>query len=308
MSSNIHVIRATVDPSAAPTDVGAHWINTSSGAHWLANGTSAVGDWQLVGAGGADTYLSNLDSPTAINQNLLPVTDNTKDIGSSSLNWKDIFMNGYLMAGSTKILTHNSSRAILGDDTDASIWVDPATDNILMTTAGNNAGQIEILTNFFNLEGGQTGPTELRFYDWNNFYYLGFKAPMTVPANVTWILPDSDGGAGDVLSTDGAGNLSWATPSGGGGGVDPGIALEMLFNATYRSNYRECAYTSGVLDQIDVWNNSGKTTHIFSKAFTYSGGNLTQTLITNIVTGATLTKTFTYSGGLVATVTRSYVP
>ena len=37
-------------------------------------------------------------------------------------------------------------------------------------------------------------------------------------ANRTWVLPDSNGTAGYVLSTDGTGNLSWTAQTGGGGG------------------------------------------------------------------------------------------
>lgn len=45
MSSNVHVFRKTADPSAAPTDVGQHWINTSSGGQWMSNGTASVANW-----------------------------------------------------------------------------------------------------------------------------------------------------------------------------------------------------------------------------------------------------------------------
>jgi hypothetical protein len=43
------------------------------------------------------------------------------------------------------------------------------------------------------------------------------KSPSSVTSNVTWTLPGADGTSGQVLSTDGAGILSWTTPSGGGG-------------------------------------------------------------------------------------------
>ena len=42
--------------------------------------------------------------------------------------------------------------------------------------------------------------------------YLGFKMPAGVAANFTWILPATDGLSGYVLSTDGAGNLTFAPP------------------------------------------------------------------------------------------------
>lgn len=46
-----HVYTDTVNPSAAPPSVGAHWINTATGAHFLSKGTASVDDW-VVGGGG----------------------------------------------------------------------------------------------------------------------------------------------------------------------------------------------------------------------------------------------------------------
>ena len=46
--------------------------------------------------------------------------------------------------------------------------------------------------------------------------YVGFRGPSANPAsNVIWQLPAADGGSGQVLSTNGAGVLSWNTPSAG---------------------------------------------------------------------------------------------
>lgn len=59
---------------------------------------------------------------------------------------------------------------------------------------------------------------ELRFSDSDNTNYLGFRAPASVPSNLTWTLPSNDGSSGQVLTTNGAGVLSWSTASGGGGG------------------------------------------------------------------------------------------
>src|SRR5436190_2574857 len=44
--------------------------------------------WKPVSAKGANTTLSNLVSPTAINQALLPTSAATLDLGSSLLPWK----------------------------------------------------------------------------------------------------------------------------------------------------------------------------------------------------------------------------
>jgi hypothetical protein len=42
---SIHVYKRTVNPSAAPTAPGQHWINTSTGDQWLSNGTASVANW-----------------------------------------------------------------------------------------------------------------------------------------------------------------------------------------------------------------------------------------------------------------------
>lgn len=68
-----------------------------------------------------------------------------------------------------------------------------------------------------NTVGGS--PANLLFQDGTTDYLVGIKAPDTATESVTYSLPPADGDADDVLSTDGAGNLSWVAQSGGGGGV-----------------------------------------------------------------------------------------
>ena len=48
---------------------------------------------------------------------------------------------------------------------------------------------------------------ELRFYEGSN--YVGFEAP-ALSADKIWVLPAADGSSGQVISTDGSGNLSFA--------------------------------------------------------------------------------------------------
>jgi hypothetical protein len=50
--------------------------------------------------------------------------------------------------------------------------------------------------------------------DGNGANFVALRAPAALAGNVVWTLPDTDGGVGEVLSTDGAGNLSFiAIPS-----------------------------------------------------------------------------------------------
>lgn len=56
---------------------------------------------------------------------------------------------------------------------------------------------------------------DLRFYEAtaNGSNYVGFQAPAAIATDVLWTLPATDGSAGQVLSTDGAGILSWGSNS-----------------------------------------------------------------------------------------------
>ena len=47
----------------------------------------------------------------------------------------------------------------------------------------------------------------------NGSNYIGLKAPNSVTSSTTFVLPDGDGSSGQVLKTDGSGNLDWITVS-----------------------------------------------------------------------------------------------
>jgi len=48
MALNVHVIECDIDPNAAPTLVGQHWVNTTLGRTFFSIGTSSVSDWVEV--------------------------------------------------------------------------------------------------------------------------------------------------------------------------------------------------------------------------------------------------------------------
>lgn len=56
---------------------------------------------------------------------------------------------------------------------------------------------------------------------------LTIKAAASMAADITLVMPDTDGDASQVLTTDGSGNLSWSTA----GGISTGksIAMAMIF-------------------------------------------------------------------------------
>ena len=93
-------------------------------------------------------------------------------------------------------------------------------------TPGGSDTQVQF--NDSNAFGGDAGLTylkasdalvlagEIRFTETGGGSdYVGFKAPSAITTSRIYTLPAADGSSGQVLSTDGTGGLSWATPSAG---------------------------------------------------------------------------------------------
>jgi len=59
---------------------------------------------------------------------------------------------------------------------------------------------------------------QLRLQDSSGGQYVALRAPSTVSSNLIFTLPSADGTSGQVLSTDGSGNFSFADGGGGGSG------------------------------------------------------------------------------------------
>ena len=85
--------------------------------------------------------------------------------------------------------------------------------------------------------GGNTNPAELHFYcETNDHHYVGFKAPAhsELSGDQVWRLPTADAStSGDALVSDGAGNLSFTTISGGGGYTYSAISSNTSANILY---------------------------------------------------------------------------
>ena len=97
-----------------------------------------------------------------------------------------------------------------------------ATDqNKIYIKEGSNLEEHTIDTSSFALIAGTTftgdiivdNQKELRFHeaDGSGSNYVGFEAPGTLGGDQIWVLPTADGSAGQLLKTDGSGNLGWAT-------------------------------------------------------------------------------------------------
>jgi microcystin-dependent protein len=107
----------------------------------------------------------------------------------------------------------------------------PAADTVGVTTAG--ALQYSFDATSFEVKS----QNEIRFNDDDNSNYIGIKAG-TLSANQTFTLPTADGSDGQVIKTNGSGQLSFTTI-----GVPDGVPVGSVFcmaTTTVPSGYLEC--------------------------------------------------------------------
>lgn len=110
-------------------------------------------------------------------------------------------------------------------------------------------------------------------------------------------------------------NLDWIVTadglSSGTGVYSPAeklaIEMEMDFVAAKANYYKELSYTGANLTGVDIWTDAGKTEQIFGKVLTYTGADLSQTVLTRISDSITLIKDLVYTAGKLTSVTVTVV-
>lgn len=91
-------------------------------------------------------------------------------------------------------------------------------------------------------------------------------------------------------------------------GVDPRVELDLAFKSAFNDNtYSEITRTAGRVSQIDIWEDNSKANQLFTKVITRSGGSISQVVITDNQTGASLTTDIGRDGGgTLTTVTKTF--
>jgi hypothetical protein len=133
--------------------------------------------------------------------------------------------------GTATISSGGSTTVSIGTGSKNYVIVDPATTSVIsaipsvsanpggsdtqiqFNNAGSFGGSANLVWDGTNLNIGATG--EARFQDTTGGQYVGLKAAGTVASSYTLVLPTATGTANQVIQTDGSGNLSFATVSGG---------------------------------------------------------------------------------------------
>lgn len=190
-------------------------IETTHKTFTFPNATGTIALTSDIPAAGANTALSNLAS-VAINVSLVSDTDSTDDLGSSSIFWKDLFVDN--VAGPT---TFNEAGADVdfrfeGDTEENLLFLDASTDRIgIGTNTPLTRLQVNIPTNDttagFNLvnAAGTSGDVAMRFVAQTaRSYVIGIDRSNS---NILSISTDSNASAilgdNDILRLSDIGNL-----------------------------------------------------------------------------------------------------
>ena len=136
--------------------------------------------------------------------------------------------NGSVWVDASLAVVDDSTPSLGGDlDTNGNELVTASNANLVLRP--NGTGHVFL--------GGNTNPAELRLYcESADAHYVGFKSPThaQLSGSQTWRLPVADGTSGQAITTDGSGNLSFSTISGGGGWTYSAITADP---ANAQANY-----------------------------------------------------------------------
>ena len=172
------------------------------------------------------------------------------------------------------------------------------------STAINSTGNIVTTGNITGaiLSSATDSTKSLKIYNAGGTHFLNLTEPAGLSADFALTLPSADGTAGQVLSTNGSGVLSWATQSAGGSGtVTSLLAGTGLTGGTIT--------TTGTL-AVDVGTTANKIVQLDGSAHlpAVDGSALTNLNATNLASGTVaaarmpaLTGDVTTSAGAVAT-------
>jgi len=191
--------------------------------------TTLTGDLSLSGSLSLSGNLS--PGQLSFTGNSITTSQSNADLELSAAGTGTVVVNGLSFptadGTSGQVLQTNGS-GTLSFTTISTNSVSQGDSNVTVADSGTGAititadGNVELVINDTNATF--SGPVVIKsrnaitLNDTDNSNYIALRAPATVTSNTTHTLPDGYGTSGQVLSTDGAGILSWADGGGGGGG------------------------------------------------------------------------------------------
>ena len=164
---------------------------------------ASIDDTIVIAIAGTDQF-------TLVDGAMIPTTDNDIDLGKATREFKDLHIDGTanidaLVADTADINAGTIDGATIGGASAAAgtfTNLAAETGTVTIGTAAANAGTLVL----YDGVGDSTATT--------------IKTAANIDGSYTLTLPTTDGSSSQVLTTDGAGNLTWGVPTGGTGGHD----------------------------------------------------------------------------------------
>ena len=82
--------------------------------------------------------------------------------------------------------------------------------------------------------------------------------------------------------------------------------LEIGYNEAYNTSYKDFIYTGGNISEIRLYDTSAMAVYLFNKVLTFTDGNITQVIITDKITLASITRVYQYLEGDIVNITSIY--
>jgi hypothetical protein len=188
--------------------------------------------------------------------------------------------------GTVTVSSGGATTVNIGTGSKNYVIVDPSTTSVISAVPAaspggttnaiqyNNGGVFAGSTNFTfdgsNVQIGSQG--DLRLGDSDNSNYVALHAPTTITSNYTLTLPATTGTANQVLQTDGSGNLSFATVSGGAAWQ---AVKTSNFNVTAKEGYFVDTTSTTITATLPASPTLGDFVSIIDYAGTFDTNNLT---------------------------------
>lgn len=137
--------------------------------------------------------------------------------------------------------------------------INGTTNYVVKFTGTNTGGNSQIYDNGTNVGIGTASPSALLSVGSASQFRVNNAGNITAINNVAYSWPTSQGTSGQVLTNDGTGNLSWVTPSGGGGGGTLGQSATSVYGTASMAvgtNSTTYAVIPGLTQTVNVPANS----------------------------------------------------